>query len=195
VNFLAHIYLSGNDEKLAVGNFIADFVKGQAALATYEPAIVKGIELHRAIDYFTDNHAIVKISKARLSGKYRHYSGVIVDMFYDHFLALDWDHYHAINLRDFSRSIYLILNSHHSILPTRAAHMLPYMEKHDWLVSYGTVEGIHRALSGMAKRTPYESKMDEAVTDLSANYELFHQEFSEFFPELEKHCHEWLSSR
>ncbi len=174
-----------------VGNFIADFVKGKVALAAYEPAIVKGIELHRSIDFFTDSHAIVKKSKSRLSGKYRHYSGVIVDMFYDHFLALDWDRYHATSLPDFSQSIYLILKSHHSILPTGAAHMLPYMEQHNWLMSYGKVEGIHRALAGMAKRTPYESKMDEATADLSANYELFHQEFSEFFPELEKYCHEW----
>ena len=93
MNFLAHLYLSGNDPLVRLGNFIGDFVKGRDLADRYEPAIVKGIELHRAIDEFTDQHAIVKQSKMRLRPKYRHYAPVIVDIFYDHFLAAGWDNH------------------------------------------------------------------------------------------------------
>src|SRR6188768_77560 len=102
MNFLAHLYLSGNDNKIMVGNFIADFVKGRVALNQFEPAIIRGIELHRAIDEYTDNHPVVTISKNRLRPTYRHYSGVIVDVFYDHFLARNWNTYHSDLLPDFA---------------------------------------------------------------------------------------------
>ncbi len=191
MNFLAHLYLSGNHEKILIGNFIADFVKGKVALANFESEIVLGIELHRAIDAFTDSHSIVKQSKARLSPKYRHYSGVIVDMFYDHFLAANWNNYNSIALPLYAQSVYALLGSHELILPAGAKRMLPYMSKHDWLVSYSTTEGIQRALLGMAKRTPYESKMEEATTDLINSYNLFQEEFKMFFPILANFCESW----
>ncbi|MEQ8424061.1 MAG: DUF479 domain-containing protein, partial [Cyclobacteriaceae bacterium] len=91
MNFLAHIYLSGDNAQLMIGNFIGDFVKGKNLSARYNPDVVLGIELHRAIDEYTDSHDVVQKSKVRLRPKYRHYSGVIVDMFYDHFLAKNWN--------------------------------------------------------------------------------------------------------
>jgi acyl carrier protein phosphodiesterase len=193
MNFLAHIYLSGNDQKLMVGNFIADFVKGRNALAQFEPAIVRGIELHRAIDEFTDRHPIVSESKNRLRPKYRHYSGVIVDVFYDHFLSKNWNSYHTELLPDFADNVYNTIQSFDPILPRDVKYMLPYMIKGNWLVNYSKLEGIHRALSGMARRTPYESKMEHAVADLELNYVEFETEFKNFFPELEKHCALWIN--
>ena len=192
---MAHLHLSGNNEKILVGNFIADFVKGRAALAAFDPAIATGIELHRAIDSFTDTHAIVKQSKVRLSSTYRHYSGVIVDMFYDHFLAANWSRYHPCSLLDFSQSCYTTLVNYTPMLPEGAKRMLPFMSKHNWLVSYGTVEGINKALTGMARRTPYPSKMDEATHDLTAHYKLFQHEFELFFPQLQHYCSEWLATK
>ena len=97
MNFLAHLYLSGDNEDLIIGNFIADMVKGRQ-IENFQEEVVKGIELHRKIDYFTDNHAIVDQSKRRLRNKYRLYSGVIVDMFYDHYLAANWSEYSRIPL-------------------------------------------------------------------------------------------------
>jgi acyl carrier protein phosphodiesterase len=175
-----------------IGNFIADFVKGQKALNTFSPEIILGVELHRAIDAFTDNHSIVKQSKARLSPKYRHYSGVVVDMFYDHFLAARWHEYHPDTLQTYSETIYKTLYEHLAILPTRAQHMLPYMASNNWLVNYGTETGLHKALSGMAKRTPYESKMEQAVPDLKIHYHMYEEEFIQFFPVLKKYSDDWL---
>jgi acyl carrier protein phosphodiesterase len=186
MNFLAHAYLSGDDPKIMVGNFIADFVKGRQALNTFETEIKRGIELHRLIDEFTDSHPVVSQSKDRLRPKYRHYSGVIVDVFYDHFLARNWTNYHASPLPDFATRVYKTMDDHNELLPTGVLRMLPYMKRGNWLVNYSKVEGIDRALTGMASRTPYLSKMDEAVQDLLKHYNAFQKEFEAFFPELIK---------
>jgi acyl carrier protein phosphodiesterase len=191
MNFLAHAFLSGEDPKILTGNFIADFVKGRQALQSFEPRIAKGIELHRFIDEFTDHHMVVKESKKRLQPKYRHYSGVIVDVFYDHYLAKNWNNFHADPLPQFADHVYRIIESNYGVSPEGIRHMLPYMITGNWLVNYGKIEGIGSALSGMSRRTPYESKMNEAVDDLREHYELFKSEFEEFFPELNSVCRDW----
>lgn len=194
MNFLAHLYLSGDNHKIMLGNFIGDFVKGRNALEQFDPEIIRGIELHRAIDEFTDSHPIVTVSKNRLRPKYRHYSGVIVDVFYDHFLARNWDTYHPELLPDFADKAYDVIQSHDPILPKEVKFMMPYMIKGNWLVNYAKTEGIHRALSGMARRTPYESKMEQSVEDLKKNYAEFSQEFATFFPTLKQFATEFLQN-
>jgi acyl carrier protein phosphodiesterase len=191
MNFLAHAYLSGENASILAGNMIADFVKGKQALIGFDPEIVKGIELHRLIDAFTDSHKIVTESKARLRPKYRHYSGVIVDVFYDHFLAKNWNQYHLQPLDAFASSVYKTMEAFYAISPAGFQHMFPYMVKGNWLVNYSKLEGIDRALTGMSRRTPYESKMDEAVGDLKDHYALFGSEFENFFPELSLMCETW----
>jgi len=194
MNFLAHLYLSGSDPKIKLGNFIADFVKGGNFASRFEPAIAKGIELHREIDHFTDHHLVVQESKNRLRPKYRHYSGVIVDVFYDHLLAVNWEKYSSESLTDFAANSYQIVLQHDTIIPDEVRGMMPYMIKGNWLVNYATIEGIHRSLSGMARRTPYESKMDEASIDLRENLTAFESEFSQFFPDLQRFCEEWIQT-
>ena len=195
MNFLAHLYLSGDNERVMVGNFIGDFVKGRNALEGYEREIVLGIELHRSIDLFTDKHQVVAESKNRLRPKYRHYSGVIVDVFYDHFLATEWPSFHPELLSDYAERVYHTIERFDAILPQAVKYMLPYMTKGNWLVNYSKVEGIHRALSGMAQRTSHESKMDEAMGDLVRHYEDFKKEFHEFFPELKSYSDTWLRNK
>jgi acyl carrier protein phosphodiesterase len=188
MNFLAHLYLSGDNQKIMVGNFIGDFVKGKAALEKFETEILWGIELHRSIDAFTDTNDIVTLSKNRLRPKYRHYSGVIVDVFYDHFLAANWNFYDKEALPDYARKAYKIINSFDAILPKEVKSLLPYMINGNWLVSYAETQGINQALTGMSRRTPYLSRMDEASTDLVRYYDEFKKEFDLFFPELIAHC-------
>jgi acyl carrier protein phosphodiesterase len=188
MNFLAHLYLSGDNTKLMVGNFIGDFVKGRNALEKFEPEIVRGILLHRAIDAFTDTHPVVAQSKNRLRPRYRHYAGVIVDVFYDHFLASNWGLYHTEPLAGYAARVYQLIQGFEPILPGEVKYMLPYMISGNWLVNYAKVEGIHRALSGMAQRTSFDSKMDEAVQDLVKDFNDFKNEFDVFFPELSAYC-------
>ncbi len=193
MNFLAHLYLSGERKPLLVGNFIGDFVKGRHALQQFDAEVVRGIELHRAIDEFTDKHAVVASSKSRLRPKYRHYAGVIVDVFYDHFLAHNWNSYHQVPLADFAANAYSVIEDYQAVLPAGVKQMLPYMIAGNWLVGYASTTGIHRALSGMARRTPYESRMEEAVHDLDEHYGHFEAEFNAFFPELDLFCKSWLA--
>ncbi|MBL7844908.1 MAG: DUF479 domain-containing protein [Cyclobacteriaceae bacterium] len=192
MNFLAHISLSGDNPKIMVGNFIGDFVKGRNLLEQFEPEIARGIALHRAIDEFTDSHPIVTVSKNRLRPTYRHYSAVIVDMFYDHLLAKNWEQYYTDFLPDFAERSYHTLEKFHHILPEGVKFMLPYMTKGNWLVNYARMEGIERALTGMARRSKHESKMELAVEDLKKNYADFTQEFSIFYPQLQAFSKNWL---
>ncbi|QLH32408.1 MAG: DUF479 domain-containing protein [Cyclobacteriaceae bacterium] len=186
MNFLAHLYLSGHDEEVMVGNFIGDFVRGRAIYEQFPHRIALGIELHREIDEFTDNHPVVLESKIRLRPKYRHYAPVIVDMFYDHYLAVNWKNYHPQPLSDYAQHAYRVLEKFEAHLPQQVKYMMPYMIEGNWLLNYAKPEGIYRALSGMAKRTPYDSKMDEAIQELELYYKDFEKEFLHFFPDLIK---------
>ncbi|MBT1703140.1 ACP phosphodiesterase [Chryseosolibacter indicus] len=192
MNFLAHAYLSGGNKEILVGNFIADFVKGKQQLALFDAPIVKGIELHRTIDSFTDTHAIVRETKVKLREKYNHYSGVIVDVFFDHFLAKNWHHYHSAPLTNFASDVYNTIQSYNDVLPVDVKYMLPYMIRGNWLLNYAKVEGVARTLSGMANRTKFRSRMDEAVGELEEHYDYFHAQFEMFFPLLVAHAKEWL---
>lgn len=192
MNFLAHLHLSGNNDQLMIGNFMGDFVKGGNLTGTYAPAIVKGIGLHRAIDQFTDAHQIVKDSKNRLRPKYRHYSGVIVDMFYDHFLAKNWNRFHHETLNDYARGFYSLARQYEPVFPKKLQSLMPYMIAQNWLVNYAHTEGLQQALKGMSRRTSFDSKMDQAVVDLNTHYQAFENEFMEFFPSLRKFSADWV---
>lgn len=183
MNFLAHLYLSGDNEEIIIGNFIADHVKGNK-MSKFSPGIQDGIRLHRDIDQFTDTHPIFLESKSRLAENYRKYAGVIVDMYYDHFLSANWHEYSNESIRQFTGRMYKILLKKYFILPPKTKRILPFMAKDNWLVGYGKLDGLKMALTGMSKRTPFDSKMENAVEDLKNNYDLFKKEFEVFFPEL-----------
>ena len=183
MNFLGHLYLSGDNEDIITGNFIADHVKGNG-IHKYNNTIRDGIYLHREIDKFTDSHPQFILSKNRLVPNYRKYAGVIVDMYYDHFLSAFWKKYSNESIEKFTRRMYKILLKRFLILPPKTKRILPFMAKDNWLIGYGKPEGLRRALSGMAYRTPFDSGMEKAVNDLHENYHLFKQEFETFFPEI-----------
>ncbi len=165
---------------------MGDFVKGNQ-FKDHPKRIADGIILHREIDRYTDNHKIVAQSKDKLREKYRHYSGVIVDMYYDHFLARNFSDYHDEPLQAFTERHFDGLNNYIEHMPPKAQHMLPYMVKGNWLLGYARMEGIQRALAGMSRRTKFDSKMDESIQDLTQNYSAFEAEFRAFFPQVIAH--------
>jgi acyl carrier protein phosphodiesterase len=183
MNYLAHLYLSGNNHELMIGNFIADHVKGKQ-IELFDEEIVKGIKLHRLIDEFTDTHKVVEQSKIRLRSEFGKYSPVIVDVFYDHYLAIKWELYHHEELAVFADNFYLLLTNNHQRLPIRTQQMIQFMIPQNWLVNYQTIAGIDKTLTGMSKRTKFESKMDIAAIYLDKYYSEFEQEFNEYFEEL-----------
>jgi len=183
MNYLAHIYLSGNDDYIKIGNFIADGIKGKK-YKTYPKNIQIGILLHRQIDWFSDNDDIVKRSKRRLDKKYGLYRGVIVDIFYDHYLAKNWKHYSDVPLQEYTHEFYTILQNNVDVLPDRIKYMMKYMINDDWLTNYANIDGIERVLIGMNRRTKEVSKMNLAIHDLAANYEELEKDFELFFKKL-----------
>ena len=184
MNFLAHIHLSGENEMIKIGNFMADGVRGKQ-YENFPLAIQKGILLHRAIDTFTDAHPIFRQSTKKLHSRYHHYAGVIVDIYYDHFLAKNWSDYHNESLALYSEKFYQSLLDNHSILTSKAQHLLPYMMEYNWLVNYQSVSGIERILSQMDHRTKNQSLMRFAAEELVAHYDEFEAEFSLFYKEVQ----------
>ncbi len=191
MNFLAHIYLSGDNDLLKIGNFMADSIRGNHYL-DYPEEIKKGILLHRYIDTFTDAHPIYRKSKHRLHEKYGHYSGVIMDIVYDHFLAKNWARYSNVQLEEYAESFYKLLQNNYEILTEKTQGMLPYMMGRNWLVSYASMAGLEMILFQMDHRTKNRVHMHEAIIEIQEFYTEFEEEFSLFFEELQQHCLEKL---
>ncbi|WP_276392297.1 acyl carrier protein phosphodiesterase [Eudoraea chungangensis] len=183
MNFLAHIYLSFDDDEISIGNFIADSIKGNK-YHHLPPKVQKGILLHRDIDTFTDAHPTPRKSSKRLHEKYGHYSRVIVDIFYDHFLAKNWEIYSKTSLSRFADNFYGVLESNSEILPENTLKMMPYLIHDNWLLSYASLDGISRVLDGMNRRTKNRSKMNLSINELQEFYSDFEAEFTSFFEEL-----------
>lgn len=189
MNFLAHIFLSGEHPLVQLGNFIADSVKGRMT-DFYGEEVRKGIILHRKIDDYTDHHPVFIRSKRRLGDGFGHYAGVLVDMIYDHFLAANWKKFHSTDLEVFSQRFYCLLNEHFELLPVRFQHMLPYMIKYNWLVSYSTLDGLGKILTQMDQRTLYRSNMRNALPNIKANYKDYEMDFFEFFLDISNYLKE-----
>lgn len=183
MNFLAHIYLSGENELITLGNFMADSIRGKQ-YKKFPAELQVGILLHREIDTFTDAHPTVRQSTKRLHENYGHYSGVIVDILYDHFLAKNWADYSHIPLEKFTEDFYSSLTSHFEILPARVQKLTPFMIADNWLLSYAKIEGIQKVLEGMNRRTQNKSGMHTATNELIEFYPEFEADFTSFFKEL-----------
>jgi acyl carrier protein phosphodiesterase len=183
MNFLAHLFLSGENEEVMVGNLLGDFMRGRKPGAFSED-IAKGISLHRKIDEFTDNHSMVTESKKRLRPLFKHYAPVVADIYYDHFLAANFSDYSAISLKDFAHDCYYVLKLYKDLFPHRFQQALIYMRFRNVLMSYSKLSGIEFAFARMSKRINHPSNIHNATNELDKNYVLYYSEFKIFFPEL-----------
>jgi acyl carrier protein phosphodiesterase len=191
MNFLAHIYLSGDDDLIRIGNFMADGIRGKDYLK-YPEMVQKGILLHRAIDTYTDRHTVFRQGKHRLHETYHHYSGVLMDMYYDHFLAKNWSNYHAIPLEIYADAFYTLLKTNESILSPRTLKILPPMRTDNWLVKYATLDGLKDILTQMDWRTKNQSGIKNGMNELLNDYEMYQNEFGLFFEEMQLFCENWM---
>ncbi len=187
MNFLAHIYLSGDNNDIKIGNFLGDFVKGNLDNihnSHIKKEVLQGIALHRAIDSFTDSHEVVKQSIERLHPKYHKFSGIVVDMFYDHIFAKNFSEYSSIPLTTFSQTFYQLLIERKEEIPKSMDRLVNSMVSRDWLSNYANYEGIEWSLRGISQRLKFKSGIEFAVEDLKIDYELYKKEFDIFFPTL-----------
>jgi acyl carrier protein phosphodiesterase len=190
VNWLAHAFLSEPDVEFRLGNLLADLVKGRDR-AAMSPRFLDGVRRHQAIDSFTDSHPLVHRSRARIGPGYRHVTGILVDVFYDHFLALDWTRYSAESLDVFTARLYADLRAFSITLPEEARAGIDRMIHDDRLGSYRRLEGIEATLRRVSKRllarTGRDLELEKAVSELLANFDGLGRDFAEFFPLLQAH--------
>ena len=190
MNWLAHVFLSEPNVEFQLGNLLADVVRGPRREAM-SAQFVRGAACHKAIDAFTDAHPIVRRSRARVSSEYRRFSGVLVDVFYDYYLARDWRRYSATALDAYTATFYASAEPHLVELPPDARTMLERIIRYDLLASYARVDGVERALrrisSYLSSRWGKQFKLDEGVRDLLAHEGEFAADFHEFFPLLQGH--------
>jgi acyl carrier protein phosphodiesterase len=189
LNFLAHLYLSQNNTNILIGNFIADHIRGNK-YESFSKEIKQGIFLHRAIDTFTDAHKIVRKSKRRLHARYRHYDGVIIDIFYDYFLAKNWASYSEIPLAVYTDAIYHLFDEIKLDLPLKSQQFIKYMIEYNILFNYQYKDGIEKVLNGMNNRTKGKSQMNLAIEDLKILEKEFEEDFTLFFKDLIAHTNQ-----
>lgn len=183
MNFLAHIYLSGNDEQIKIGNFIGDYIKGKA-FHIYPDKIKEGILLHRYIDTFTDKNKYTSEAKLLFAPKYRKYSGIIIDIIYDHFLAGNWEQFSSIHLKDYIENFHQLLYKYQEMMPSDVQEMFPRLIRNQRLYSYRKIEGIKDVLSTMAKYTSLPDHSEFAIITLQENYGYLKNLFFKFFKEI-----------
>lgn len=183
MNLLAHLLLSCEDEDLMIGNFIADFIRNKE-VANYSETIQKGIFLHRKIDTFTDTHPLFRQGTKRLHSEHGKYAPVILDVLYDYILCQNWDQYSTISIIDFTQKAYEILTRRLHELPQKLQTRLPIWIENDWLIQYGTEDGLRFTFQKMDERTKFPSHFVDAVDHLKAYYDLYEAEFNLFFPAL-----------
>ena len=189
MNYLAHLFLSGSDEHVMVGNFIGDYVKGNT-WNKFPENIKKGILLHRQIDSFTDSHPKFREAKTFFRDEFGLYSGIVIDLIYDHYLAKNWNKYSDLTLRTFAKRSHAVLLQNFMYLPVRVQSFLPFLIQHRRLESYASVNGIVQTLKIMSNYSSLPAKSDFVKETIQANNNFFEVNFSEFIADLIKYTNE-----
>ncbi len=193
MNHLAHFALAGSDKALMVGGFLGDFVKGRLQ-GQYPEDIERGIRLHRAIDRYTDQHAIARRSVRRLPARFHRYGGIITDIAYDHLLARNWPIHYDMPLEDFSLNTLETLLAHRDHLPEHALKTAERMHEVNALAGYIQPMFVERSLGYLSTRLKRENPLDEAAREVMNQQELLTLDLNEFFPEVREFCAEWIQS-
>jgi acyl carrier protein phosphodiesterase len=185
MNYLAHAYLSSHQEALMVGNFIADHVRG-TQLQAYPDEIQQGIRMHRAIDAFTDAHSEFKSCKRLFYKGFEKHSGVLVDIYFDYFLASEFHLHSSTPLKEFAEKTYHVYLNHQHHLPPFSARFLEYVLKHNIYAAYASKEGIEKVLYHLSHRINHGIQLNESITLLDIHRQELHERFSAFFKELKQ---------
>ena len=186
MNYLAHAFLSKNDPELLVGNFIADHLRG-SQLFSFPEKIRKGIQLHREIDSFTDVHPAFRASKRLFYDGFEKHSGILVDIWFDYFLAKNFSLYSVTDLRSFSENVYRVYSDYINLMPTGSSRFLNYVIRNNIYTAYGTVEGMEKVLYHLSQRIRHNVRLDESVKLLTKNEVQLQRNFELFFSDLQKH--------
>ncbi len=187
MNYLAHTFLSFHKPEIVTGNFMADSMHGNN-FEGLPSGVIKGIRLHRKIDSYTDSHPVYLTSKHRFRKDFDKYSGVLMDIIYDHFLAKNFERYSTIPLQDYVNNIYEILKNNFNVLPENAKRFYGYMTERNILYHYSTLEGIETVLTHLSHRIRHRYELQTAIPILKKEYDEIEEEFFVFFDDLSAFC-------
>ena len=182
MNYLVHLYLAGEDVELQLGGMMGDFVKGPIP-ADVPEKLALGLHLHRRIDSLAQTSPHTRQSRQRLQPKFGHGRGIIIDIFYDHFLAANWADHASEPLESYAAGVYRLLQENHQQLPPGLQQVAPRMIEYNWLVSYQHRAVVGKALQRIAQRLSRPLPLGEGVDDLSAHEASFRQDFKGFMAE------------
>ena len=182
MNFLFHMLLSGTDDQLLLGNFMGDFVKGSLQ-DRFASRVRDGVQLHRRIDSYAEQHPLFRQSRHRLAPEYGLYRGVMVDLFYDYFLVNSWQHWSAEPFDRFLVRTRGVVEDNRAMLPTAMQPLVPVIFE-ELLPSYATIEGIGQALSRMSRRISRPNPLQGCETELSRHHQALQSDFRGFTPDL-----------
>lgn len=183
MNYVAHLYLSNDDPQILLGNFLGDFVKGPVG-QEYPQKVAHGIRLHRRIDAFTDSHERVRCSRRLINPALARLSGILIDIFYDHFLINNWSKFSDQCFSSCVQQWYKQLHSQLTQIPKQVQKILLAMIEHDWLSAYQSVDGVHHVLQRVSQRIRFENYLSNGIECLKLNYSSFDEHFMAFFPSL-----------
>jgi acyl carrier protein phosphodiesterase len=182
MNYLAHAFLSNNDKDLLIGNFIADHLRGNN-FSTYPKEIIEGILLHRKIDSFTDTHSAFKASKRLFYNGFEKHSGILVDIYFDHLLAANFESYSKIPLENFSKDVYRVYSNHQHLLPASSSRFLDYVVRNNIYTGYADLESIERVLFHLSHRIRHLVALDKSVGLFLEHEKQLKENFKVFFDE------------
>ena len=185
MNYLAHARLSFLQPEILTGNMISDFVKGKKRY-DYPRGIQLGITLHREIDRFTDDHPEVKKAKEVFRPAYRLYSAALVDVVFDHFLAIDKNEFRENELSLFVKETYATLSRYVDFFPEKFNRMFLFMQAQNWLYNYQFRWGIEKSLGGVVHRSKYMEESETAFRIFNEHYVMLENCYRAFFPEVKK---------
>ena len=196
MNFLAHLLLADDSPASRIGNLLGDFTRGPLenlpqSFPTFSKEVLRGIHMHRVVDGFADRHETFKQSRALLAPERRRFAGIIPDLFQDHFLSIHWSQFSSMPLEQFCQQAYQELENHPEWHAGRLGEILPIMKRENWLMRYGTMEGMRLTLSEVSQRSPRISPMAEGIIDLEQNYSALESNFQLFMPDLLGFVHTW----
>lgn len=186
MNFLAHFHLARPTDASRVGALLGDFVRGPAEvlLEQWPTDLVEGIMLHRRIDQFTDSHPVFRRCKSFLHPSRRRFSGIVIDLFFDHLLSRKWAQFSELALPDFITLIHDAFDRRQAWLPPEVAPVVGRMKSQNWLATYQSLPGLALTLQRVSQRRPFLAIIDGAEDDLTRHHDAFEEAFDEFYPAL-----------
>lgn len=183
MNYLAHVLLAGPDPHWQIGGYLGDHVRGRRWMA-YPPGMARGILLHRKIDVFTDSHPAFSAARSRLEPRFRRFAGVLLDMFFDHFLARDFEALTGRNLSLFAGVTYTNLRAHWHLLPDSLQRFARYQEQHNLLTAYAAPDSLQMVLEALSRRIRRDNPLAEGMSQLNAHRAGFEADFIELMAAL-----------